>query len=74
MLRSYWQIENGSHCPRDVTLREDQTHFKNHAAAHNITIINNLILALIAQSKFPFGPSARRFFAAHPHNALALLL
>jgi predicted transposase YbfD/YdcC len=74
MLRSYWHIENGLHYPRDVTLHEDQTRFKHHAAAHNMTIINNLVLALLAKSGFPFVPSARRFFAAHPHNALSLLL
>ena len=74
MLRSYWQIENGLHYPRDVTLREDHTRFKKLSAAHNMATINNLILALLAKSNFPFVPSARRFFAAHPQNALALLL
>lgn len=74
MLRSYWQIENGLHYPRDVTLREDQTRFKNHSAAHVMAIINNLVLGLIAHSDFLFVPSARRFFAAHPDQALALLL
>jgi predicted transposase YbfD/YdcC len=74
MLRSYWQIENSLHYPRDVTLQEDRTRFKNHSAAHNMAIINNLVLGLLAQSSFPFIPSARRFFAAHPEHALALLL
>jgi predicted transposase YbfD/YdcC len=74
MLRSYWQIENGLHYPRDVSLREDQTRFKNHSAAHVMAIINNLILGLIANSDFPFVPTARRFFAAHPEKALDLLL
>jgi predicted transposase YbfD/YdcC len=74
MLRSYWHIENNLHYPRDVTLREDQTRFKKHSAAHNMAIINNLILALIARSDFSFVPSARRFFAAYPDHALALLL
>ena len=74
MLRSYWQIENGLHYPRDVTLHEDHTRFKKHAAAHNMAIINNLLLALIAKSDFLFVPSARRYFAAHPDQALALLL
>lgn len=74
MLRSYWQIENSLHYPRDVTLHEDQTRFKKHSAAHNMAIINNLILALIAKSDFLFVPSARRFFAAHPEQALTLLL
>lgn len=74
MLRSYWHIENSLHYPRDVTLREDQTRFKKHSAAHNMAIINNLILGLLAPSDFSFVPSARRFFAAHPDQALALLL
>jgi predicted transposase YbfD/YdcC len=74
MLRSYWHIENSLHYPRDVTLHEDQTRFKKPSAAHNMATINNLILALIAKSDFSFVPSARRFFAAHPHRALALLL
>lgn len=74
MLRSYWRIENNLHYPRDVTLHEDQTRFKKHSAAHNMAIINNLVLALIAKSDFPFVPSARRFFAASPDKALALLL
>lgn len=74
MLRSYWRIENSLHYPRDVTLHEDHTRFKKHTAAHNMTIINNLILSLITKSGFPFVPSARRFFAAYPDHAFALLL
>jgi predicted transposase YbfD/YdcC len=74
MLRSYWQIENSLHYPRDVTLHEDQTRFHNHAAAHNMAIINNLVLNCLSTSPFSFIPSARRFFAAHPDQALSLLL
>lgn len=74
LLRSYWKIENCLHYPRDVTFHEDQTRFKQHSAAHNMTIINNLVLGLLTKSKFPFVPSARRYFAAHPDDALALLL
>ena len=74
MLRSYWRIENSLHYPRDVTLHEDHTRFKKHTAAHNMTIINNLILSLITNSGFPFVPSARRFFAAYPDHAFAPLL
>jgi predicted transposase YbfD/YdcC len=74
MLRSYWQIENCLHYPRDVSLHEDQTRFKKQSAAHIMAIINNLVIALIAKSDFLFVPSARRFFAAHPDSALNLLL
>jgi len=74
MLRSYWRIENSLHYPRDVTLHEDHTRFKHHTAAHHMATINNLVLGLLATSSFPFLPSARRFFAAHPDQALARLL
>jgi predicted transposase YbfD/YdcC len=74
MLRSYWRIENSLHYPRDVSLHEDQTRFQQNSAAHIMTIINNLILGLIAKSDFPFVPSARRFFAANPDRALDLLI
>jgi predicted transposase YbfD/YdcC len=74
MLRSYWQIENGLHYRRDVTLHEDHTRFKKHGAAHNMAIINNIVLALIAKANYPLVPPARRFFAAHPDMALSLLL
>ena len=74
MLRSYWQIENCLHYPRDVSLHEDQTRFKKKSAAHIMAIINNLVIALIAKSDFLFIPSARRYFAAHPEAALNLLL
>ena len=74
MLRSYWKIENCLHYPRDVSVHEDQTRFKKKSAAHIMAIINNLVLALIANSDFLFIPSARRYFAAHPEAALNLLL
>ena len=74
MLRSYWQIESGLHYRRDVTLHEDQTRFKNHSAAQVMAIINNLVLGLLAETNFPSVPAARRYYAAHPNEALALLL
>jgi predicted transposase YbfD/YdcC len=74
MLRSYWQIENGLHYRRDVTLHEDHTRFKKHGAAHNMAIINNIVLALIAKANHPLVPPAGRFFPAHSDKALSLLL
>lgn len=74
MLRSYWRIENSLHYRRDVTLREDHTRFKRLSAAHNMAIINNLVLSLFAKTNYSFLPSARRFFAAYPDQAAVLLL
>src|SRR5258708_297334 len=73
MLRSYWQVENGLHYRRDVTLLEERHRFKKHSAAQCMCILNNLLLGILAKSDYPFLPSARRFFAAHPDRALRLL-
>jgi predicted transposase YbfD/YdcC len=73
MLRSYWGIENGLHYRRDVTLHEDQTRFTKDSAAHIMSIINNIVLALIAKSGYSFVPSARRYFAANLEDAFDLL-
>ena len=74
MLRSYWGIENGLHYRRDVSLHEDQTRFTKHSAAHIMSIINNIVIALITKAGFPFVPSARRYFAANLEDALNLLV
>lgn len=74
MTRSYWGIENGLHYRRDVTLREDQTRMTRKNAARVMACLNNLVLSLlIGKLKYPYLPPARRFFAAHPDQALALL-
>lgn len=73
MLRSYWGIENGLHYRRDVTLHEDETRFTKNSAAHIMSIINNIVLGLIAKTDYQFVPSARRYFAANLEDAFALL-
>src|SRR5262249_25240260 len=74
LTRSYWGIENGLHYRRDVSLHEDQTRLTKPNAARIMACLNNLVLALlIAKKKFRYLPSARRFFAAHPAQALTLL-
>lgn len=73
MLRSYWGIENGLHYRRDVTLHEDHTRFTKDSAAHIMSIINNVVLALISKSGHSFVPSARRYFAANLEDAFRLL-
>ena len=74
MLRSYWRIENSLHYPRDVTLHEDHTRMTRKNAARVIACLNNLVLGLlIGKLKYRYLPSVRRFFAAHPDQALAVL-
>jgi predicted transposase YbfD/YdcC len=73
-IRSYWGIENGLHYRRDVTLHEDRTRITQQNAARNLACINNLIIGLlIGKLKHRYLPSARRHYAAHPSEALALI-
>jgi len=74
LIRAYWGIENGLHYRRDVTLLEDRTRIKNKDAGQIMACINNLILGLlIGKKKFPYLPSARRYFNANLNEAFELI-
>jgi predicted transposase YbfD/YdcC len=74
-IRSYWGIENGLHYRRDVTLREDYTHLSTGKAGQAMACLNNLILGiLLSQKMYRTIPAARRYFSAHPQQALDLFL
>jgi predicted transposase YbfD/YdcC len=74
LIRSYWGIENGLHYRRDVTLHEDRTRMTNPTAGRVMACLNNFVLSLlIGKLNFRYLPSARRYFAAFPTQALALL-
>jgi predicted transposase YbfD/YdcC len=74
MIRSYWRIENSLHYRRDVSLLEDRTRMTKYQAGRVMASINNLVLGIFArQHKFRYLPSARRYFDAHPLDALALI-
>jgi hypothetical protein len=73
LTRNYWRIENGLHYRRDVTLHEDATHMKHPRAAQVWASLNNLLVGLLAPLGFSNLAYARRFFAAHPAHALAVL-
>ena len=74
LLQEYWGIESGLHYRRDVTLHEDATRFSNEKAAHNMAILNNLVIGLCLSYGFSNLASARRFFAAHLSSAISMLV
>jgi len=74
MIRSYWRIENSLHYRRDVSLLEDHTRMTKGQAGRVMASINNLVLGIFSrQHKYRYLPSARRYFDAHPLDALALI-
>lgn len=71
--KAHWGIETGLHYRRDVTLKEDATRMTVGNTGRVMASINNLVLALIRQAGFRNAAQARRWFAAHLSEALALL-
>jgi predicted transposase YbfD/YdcC len=71
--RAHWGIETGLHYRRDVTLKEDATRMTVGNTGKVMASINNLVLALIRQAGFHNAAQARRWFAAHLSDAVALL-
>ena len=75
MTRSYWGIENGLHYRRDVTLREDYTRMTKGKTGQAMACLNNLLLGiLLSKKKYRTIPAARRYYSAHPAEALDLFL
>ncbi len=74
-IRSYWGIESGLHYRRDVTLREDYTRLTKGTAGQAMACINNLIIGILLYKKsYRTIPVARRYFNAHPSQALNLII
>ena len=74
MTRFYWGIENGLHYRRDVTLLEDRSRMTKGNMGQAMACTNNLVLGiLLAKKKYRYLPAARRYFSAHPAEALDLI-
>jgi predicted transposase YbfD/YdcC len=71
--RGHWGIENGLHFRRDDTLKEDRCRLKGQGA-QAMAAINNLVLGLVRNKGFETLPDARRYYAAHLQDAVALVL
>ena len=71
--RAHWGIENGLHYRRDVTLREDAGRTTVTAFGHTMAALNNLVIGLTVGRGWRNLAKARRYFDAHPDQALRLL-
>lgn len=73
LARAHWGIENGLHYRRDETFREDRCRLKGQGAQAMATI-NNLVLGLLRNRSTEYIPDARRHYAVHLEEAVALVL
>jgi len=73
LKRAHWGIENGLHYRRDETLREDRCRLTDQGA-HAMAVLNNVVLGLLRRRGHKKVPDARRYYAAHLEEAVALVL
>jgi predicted transposase YbfD/YdcC len=74
LRRGHWAIENGLHCRRDVTFKEDSCRMKSYRAAEALAVCNNLALGLIRHAGWNNVAEARRYYDAYPAQALRLIV
>lgn len=72
-IRGHWSIEARHHV-RDGSFGEDHSHIRSGQAPQVLAALRNLCITLLQRTKHPEISAARRSFAYHPAQALALLL
>jgi len=73
LWRGHWQIENGLHYVRDVTMGEDACQVRSGHAPANFAACRNATLNLLRQAGVTNVAAALRRHAMYPREALALL-
>jgi predicted transposase YbfD/YdcC len=73
LWRGHWQIENGLHYVRDVTLGEDACQVRGDRAPANLAACRNAALNLLRRAGVTNVAAALRRQAMYPRQALALM-
>lgn len=73
LWRGHWQIENGLHHVRDVTLGEDACQVRSGRAPANFAACRNAALNLLRRDGVTNVAAALRRHAMYPRHALALM-
>ncbi len=73
LVRAHWHIENRSHWVRDVTFGEDASQVHAGSLPQLMAALRNTVIGLVRQTGAANLAAARRYYAANPAAALALL-
>ncbi len=73
LVRQHWHIENKSHWIRDVIFDEDRSQLRQGQLPHVMATLRNAVISLLRAHGFQSIAKARRYFAARPDEALALV-
>jgi len=71
--RAHWLVETGLHYRRDVTFHEDATRMTLGPAGRILSIVHDLVVALLKAAGFANAAQGRRWFDGHLQEAFALL-
>lgn len=74
LIRSHWGIENRLHYVRDMTLGEDACRVRKGSGVAVMAALRNTAIYLLGKVDAPSKAAATRRFAAHPDEALTLVL
>src|SRR5262245_6527689 len=73
LKRGHWQVENGLHYIKDVTLGEDASQSHVGASADILAIVRNIAISLLRRAGYRNIAARLRHNSGCPHDALALL-
>lgn len=73
LVREHWGIESKLHWRRDVLLHEDHTRTKSSPFGQVVATLNNWVIGLTCRLGWSNLAEARRYFDAHPDEALKAL-
>jgi predicted transposase YbfD/YdcC len=73
-VRGHWGIENGLHYVKDETLGEDRCRVRKGNGAQVLAAIRNVAVHLLEGVEAESKAAATRRLAAHPEEALRLIL
>jgi predicted transposase YbfD/YdcC len=74
LIRAHWGIENRLHHVRDVTWGEDACRVRKGNGPQLLAALRNTANYLLGRARAPSKAAATRRFAAHPHEAVTLVL
>ena len=73
LVREHWEIENGLHYVRDVTLKEDACQVRSGTAPQVLAGLRNAVVHLISGVEAESRPAAIEILNAMPNQAMELL-
>ncbi len=73
LVRGHWQIENGLHYVKDVTLGEDRSLIHTGNGPSIMAILRDTVVSVLHRAGWRTIAERLRFYSGNPHAALALL-